>query len=175
MNMEKTPLTTFDPERKAVINFLRDARSPWKMRLYFLKNLPSAFFWGMKVNSLSPGHCSVHLPYGWRTQNPFRSIYFAAQLGAAELSTGLLASLAIRGRGPVSMLVTGIESDFVKKADSLTTFTCNQGEAIIQAVDAALATGQPQQITVVSVGTKPDGQVVSRTQVTWSFKAKNES
>lgn len=162
----------FNPEAPQVKQYVRDLNTPWKMRLYFWKKLPSLIFWGVKVAKADPYRCEVTLPYGWRTQNPFRSIYFAAQCGAAELSTGLLATIAIKGRGPVSMLITGVEADFVKKANSKTTFTCTEGEKILEAVQRAIETGEGQEVVVSTTGVQASGEVVSRIRFRWSFKRK---
>ena len=76
--------------------------------------LPAAFA-GLRIDEFDAGKCAVSLPYGWRTQNPFRSIYFAAQCMAAELSTGALAMLAIQSSNEsVSMLVTNMSASFGK-------------------------------------------------------------
>ncbi|RMF25391.1 MAG: DUF4442 domain-containing protein, partial [Bacteroidetes bacterium] len=73
--------------------YQRDLLSPWKLNLYFLKNLPSALWWGLRVRAISAEQAEVTIPFNWRTQNPFRSIYFAALAGAGELATGVLANL----------------------------------------------------------------------------------
>src|SRR5436190_24343395 len=70
--------------------------------------LPLAAFAGLRVTRLDAGGAEVRLPAGWKTQNPFRSTYFAAQAMAAEMSTGAPALLFIQESGkPVSSLVTG--------------------------------------------------------------------
>lgn len=173
INAMPNPISLFNPEAPAVKNYLRDLNTPWKMRLYFWRKLPTLIFWGVRVKSADPDRCQVTMPYGWRTQNPFRSIYFAAQCGAAELSTGLLATIAIRGRGRISMLITGVEAEFVKKANSLTTFTCEEGKKIQEAVQRAIDTGVGQEVTITSVGIQESGEVVSRIRFRWSFKLKN--
>ena len=166
-------IPAFDPASGQVKRYLQELNTPWRMRLFFWKHVPSLIFWGVKVKKADIRRCEVTLPYGWRTKNPFRSIYFGAQCGAAELSTGLLATLAIRGRGPISMLITGVEAEFVKKADSLTTFVCDEGEKLIDAVQRAIDTGEGQQVSVTSVGTQQTGEVVSRIKFRWSFKVKS--
>ncbi len=142
------------------------------MKLFFLKNLPSALWWGLRVLSCSPYRTEIRLPYSWRSQNPFKSIYFAAQIGAAELSTGLMATIAIRGRGRISMLVTDIQAQFMKKASTDTIFTCNEGIKILEAVQRAIDTGEGVKVTVTSVGRQKSGEQVSEVQITWSFKVK---
>ena len=114
----------------------------------------------------------VRLPYGWRSQNPFRSTYFAAQCAAAELSTGLLALAVLQEQPPVSMLVTHIEASFFKKADQTLLFTCSDGAALRATVMQAIATGEAQTFQATSVGTLPDGTEAARVRITWSFKRK---
>jgi hypothetical protein len=164
--------TTTTPPSASLTKLLRDFNTPWKMRLYFLQKLPSCWFWGVKVQKVDLDTGVVSIPFSWRTQNPFRSIYFAALCGAGELSTGLLAVAALKGQPPVSMLVTKLETQFVKKANTLTTFTCTEGQAIRAAVQRALDSGEGQEITVRSTGKNTDGEVVCEVLLTWSFKKK---
>ncbi len=145
----------------------------WKMWFFYLCNLPSAWFWGIRIKSADRDTGVVTLPYSWFSKNPFRSIYFAAQAGAAELSTGLLGLITVDDKPPMSMLITGVEAKFVKKADSLTTFTCDEGKQIREAVDRAIETGEGQKVTVTSTGIDSSGDVVSLFKFTWSFKAKS--
>ena len=144
-----------------------------KMKLYFLRHLPSAFWWKIHIKKASPDSCEVLLPYSWRSKNPFRSIYFAAQCGAAELSTGMLAILALKDQPSMAMLVTDIRTVFTKKASKNTTFTCKQGAEVREVVQKAIQTGEPQTITMISIGTMSDGTVVSETHLTWSFKVRS--
>ncbi len=116
----------------------------------------------------------VWLPYRWRSQNPFRSIYFAAQCAAAELSTGLPAWLAVQEQlVPVSMLVTRVEADFLKKANQPLRFTCASVRDIADAVQRAAHTDVPCEVRILSTGTLPDGTEVARVWISWSFKRKS--
>lgn len=152
--------------RKQFLNF-------FLFNLYLFIKLPAAFFCGLNIRKLDADNCEVTLPYGWRSQNPFQSIYFASQAMAAEMSTGALALLAIENaNAPVGMLVVNIEATFTKKADKLTTFTCTEGAKIFEAIDKALKTGEKVPVKIESVGTMPDGTEVARFFVTWSFKRK---
>lgn len=138
-----------------------------------LTRLPAAFFAGLRVKALDGGSAVVTVRYKWFTQNPFRSMYFAVQSMAAEMSTGLLASGHIYQRNPaVSMLVVGLEAKFFKKATDLISFTCNDGETILRLVEEAIATGEPRTARCRSEGTNIAGEVVSEFFITWSFKVK---
>jgi hypothetical protein len=155
----------------AAKTYLQQVRNPLKLRLYFLKNLPSALWWGIGVRQLTVERSEITLPYSWRTKNPFRSIYFAAQVGAGEMATGILANLARFGRGRISMLVVDQQATFTKKANTLTTFTCEDGALALATVQRAIDTREPQTITMIAIGRNAEGTVVSEVRITWSFKA----
>ena len=154
-------------------SFLKIIGNRAKARLFLLRKLPAAFFSGVRIEAVSAQSCTVSVPYGWFTQNPFRSTYFACLAMAAEMSTGVLSMAAIYGRRPsVSMLVVRMESDYYKKATGKTSFTCNDGERLQQAVEAAVETGLPQSVTVQSTGVDASGNKIAGFNFTWSFKAK---
>jgi predicted lipoprotein len=143
------------------------------MQFYMFWKLPAAWFMGLRVQHCDMERCEVSLPFRWRSQNPFRSIYFAAECAAAEMSTGLLAMAHIQEAGPMSMLVTNIEATFIKKADQKLVFTCSEGRQIQEIIKKTLETGQPQIYQATSIGLLPTGQEAARVVVTWSFKRKN--
>jgi hypothetical protein len=155
------------------LRYLRNIRSPWKLLFYFLKNLPSAWWWGIRIKSVSPERAEVTLPFNWRTKNPFHSIYFAAMVGAGELSTGVLANLARFGKGNLSMLVLRQEAEFLKKASSAVTFSCEDGLKVQAAVQKAVESGEPQTVTMLSTGRNEKAEEVARVLITWTFKARN--
>lgn len=152
--------------------FLRRINTPFWLRLFLFWKLPAAWFMGIRVEACDGQQAVVRLPFHWRSQNPFRSTYFAAQCAAAELSTGLLAMAALQGRAPVSMLITNIEGEFIKKAASTLRFICTDGQAVEAAVQLAVETGQAQTLRMSSTGYLPDGTVAARATVTWSFKRR---
>lgn len=133
--------------------------------------LPSAVFWRLKVKSLDLNSCTVTIPYFWRSQNPFNSIYFAAMAGAAELSTGALCQLAMAGKGKFSMLVVDFRAEYYKKANQRIAFSCTQGDELCQLIDS-LEVDESDKLTTVSTGVSPSGEIVAKFYVTWSFKRK---
>lgn len=149
--------------------------SPWKMRMYLLWKLPAAWFMGIGVRSCDGVKAVVRLPYGWRSQNPFRSTYFAAQCAAAEMSTGLLALMHLQGKPAVSMLVTHIEAEFKKKVSETLLFTCEDGALLEAAIQQAIASEEAQVFRATSIGRLPDGTEAARVWITWSFKKKSRA
>lgn len=146
---------------------------PLLFAAWSLVKLPSALFAGVRLRRLDAAACATSVRFGWRSQNPFRSIYFAVQAMAAELSTGALGLLAIEDGGvPFSILVVGMQAEFGKKAVSEATFTCADGAVVFDAVRRAVATGQAQTYTTHTVGRLADGTEVSRFAFTWSVKPR---
>jgi hypothetical protein len=144
-----------------------------KFRIYLLKNLPAGYFSGLKLVNATTDSCTVSIPYKWFTKNPFRSTYFACLSMAAELSTGVLAMAHLYKRRPaVSMLVTGIEGKFYKKATGITLFNCDAGQQINTAINNAITLQTPQEIKAHSIGRNGAGDMVAEFWITWSFKAK---
>ncbi len=155
--------------------FFSLAKHPVKFKLFLLKNLPAAYFAGLNVPSASGQKAIVTVPYKWFTRNPFRCTYFACLSMAAELSTGILAMANTYKKSPrVSLLVTGIEGKFYKKATGLTSFICEEGERIKQTVESAVSTGQPQEVKVLASGFNQQKELLAQFWVTWSFKMKQE-
>ena len=130
---------------------------------------------GIRVHSCDGTRAVTVLPCGWRSQNPFRSAYFAAQCAAAEMSTGLLALAHLQGQPPVSMLVTNIEAEFLKKASETLSFTCEQGDEMEAVIREAVESGEARTFRALSVGRLPEGTEACRVWISWSFKTKRES
>ncbi|MDR7130802.1 acyl-coenzyme A thioesterase PaaI-like protein [Algoriphagus sp. 4150] len=145
--------------------------NPFYFWFGMLVKLPSAVFWKFRIKELGAEKCEVTIPYSWRTQNPFKSIYFAAMAGAAELSTGALCQLAISGLGKYSMLVVDFRAEYYKKANQKITFSCNQGQELHELL-SSLKPNDTGKLTMVSSGKNPQNEEVARFYVTWSFKRK---
>ena len=78
--------------------------------------LPSAYWSGVRVKSVDDKECKVTVKLSWFNKNPFKSIFWAVQGMAAELTTGMLVTKEIRERNVnISMLVTSNSSKFLKK------------------------------------------------------------
>lgn len=148
-------------------SFTQLVNNRFRFSLFLLYKLPSAWLAGVRVQNMDMQRCTTVVPYRWLSQNPFGSTYFACLAMAAEMSSGLLAMAHIDALGArVSMLVTGMEAIFLKKAKSRTWFTCEEGEAIRQAI----AQDEPTAITITVMGKDEAGVEVARFLITWSFK-----
>ncbi len=166
--VQQKPQTLTNGQQKLVGRML----SPIMWRFFSIGKLPSLGFWGVRIRALDWNNCEVTMPYGWRTQNPFSSTYFAAQCGAAELSTGALAILHLDGKPKTSMLVTQFDSKYYKKVSQTLRFVCESGAEIAEAIAGTLADGEGRVVVACSKGYLPDGTLASEFWVTWSFRRK---
>jgi hypothetical protein len=155
--------------------FKKTVDNKLKFGLFLFTKLPSAYICGVRVRGLTEQRSVVSVPYKWLSQNPFKSIYFACQAMAAELSTGLFGlGYTYQSNPAFSMLVTGLECKFVKKATERIYFECNDGHLFEQAVNECLATGEARTFLAKSIGKTKGGEVVSEFLITWSFKTKGK-
>ena len=128
--------------------FLKIINNPFKSRIFLMAKLPSAFFSGVRVLYATDQKCVVTVPYKWFSRNPFRSTYFACLSMAAEMSTGVLGLAHVyKLSPPVSLLVTRVQGDFIKKAVGRTTFTCGDGQVMQRTIQDAIISGEGRVIT----------------------------
>jgi len=147
------------------------SRAPFA--LWMWRTLPLAAFAGLRVVRLDEHACAVRLPGGWRTLNPFRSTYFAAQAMAAEMSTGAPALVLVQDAKPsVSFLPVGLRATYTKKLVGAGTFTFDDVAGMAAAIERAAASDEPQVFAGRSVGRDAASDVVSELEVIWSFKRR---
>jgi hypothetical protein len=152
----------------------RQVLSRLPVALWMWKTLPLAAFAGLRVVRLDDEACAVRLPGGWRTQNPFRSTYFAAQAMAAEMSTGAAALVLLEDvPASVSMLVVGLRVTYTKKLVGDGTFTFDDVAGMKAAIVGAAASDAPQAFTARSIGRDAAGDVVAGFEIDWSFRRRN--
>lgn len=146
---------------------------PLQFRLYLWAKLPLAACAGLSLRELTEASCTVSLPGGWRTQNPFRSTYFAAQAMAAELSTGAPAMMLAEGApGSVSLILREVRAVFTRRIQGPALFTFDGVAAMRDVVDRAAGSGESEAFTARSLGRTAEGEAASEFEVTWSFKRR---
>ena len=147
--------------------------TPFKVDFFNLIKLPLAYLGGVRVRSITDKEVVVSIKHRWMNQNPFNSMFWAAQGMAAEMPTGILVMKAIdNSKRKVSMLVTHQEADFFKKATGKILFTCSGGNEIRDAIQKSIETGDGQVVVLTSEGKNEDGVVVSRFRFDWSLRVK---
>jgi len=147
--------------------------TPKKINAFMFFKLPLAWLSGMRVKKLNETTCEVFIKHKWINQNPFKSMFWAAQGMAAEMSTGVLVMQEIeKSKRNVSMLVTHQEGDFFIKATGKILFTCKGGSQIREAIQRSIETGEGQVIILLSEGINADNIKVSSFKFQWSLKVK---
>ena len=145
----------------------------FKYTLFTFFKLPSVFWTGIRTTKVTDTTCEVSVKHRWINQNPFKSMFWAVQGMAAELTTGLLIMKGIKeSNAKVSMLVLNNNANFSKKATGRITFSCTQGAEITQLMDELIKSGTPKTIWMESVGTDEAGDVVSRFNFEWTLIVK---
>ncbi|MBB1150174.1 MULTISPECIES: DUF4442 domain-containing protein [unclassified Myroides] len=137
--------------------------------------LPSAYWTGVRLSRISETEATTTVRHKWANQNPFRSMYFAVQAMAAELSTGALVMKKISESGQrISMLVAQNNSIFVKKATGKISFTCVDGALLDEAIQQAIDTQEGVTIWMKSVGIDEKGDEVSTFNFEWTLKVRTK-
>lgn len=148
--------------------------TPRKINTFNIFKLPAVFLTGVRVKTISNESCTVSVKYKWINQNPFKSMFWAVQGMAAELTTGALVMDKIQQSGKnISMLVLNNKASFTKKATGHITFTCKQGLEVDKAIAKTIETGEGQTIWLNSVGVNSEGIQVSEFNFEWTLKVKS--
>jgi hypothetical protein len=149
--------------------------TPYKLNIFVLFKIPSAYFSGIRVASVSATKVSVRVKHRWINQNPFKSMYWATQGMASELATGVLMMQNVYALSEkFSMLVVGQKGEFFKKATGKIIFDCIDDGRINESIQKSIATGEGQKIVLTSKGIDETGTVVSSFEYQWSIKIKNQ-
>ncbi len=145
-----------------------------KFNTFTFFRLPAAWWCGVRLRELGEKKAVVSVRYRWINQNPFKSMFWAVQGMAAELSTGAMVIEQIRQRNQrISMLVARNKAVFTKKARGKITFICEDGDKIKDALDHAIATGEGQTFWMNSTGLDESGDEVASFDFEWTVKVKS--
>ena len=147
--------------------------TPTKVNLFMLVKLPLAYFAGVRVVEFDEKSAIVKITHQWINQNPFKSMFWAAQGMSAEMSTAVLVMNMIKSSNKqFSMLVTNQKASFTKKATGKIRFECRDGDLVVRAIQESSKTGEGQVITMRSEGFNLDGVSVCEFHFEWSLKVK---
>jgi hypothetical protein len=161
------------PLNEAAERYRRRVLSPWGFRAFLWARLPLAACAGVSLRSLDAESCTVSLPGGWRTRNPFGSAYFAAQAMAAEMSTGAPAFMLVQGASAsVAMILREVRAVFTKRITGRSSFTFADVAGMQAVVERAARSGQSEAYTGRSIGRTADGAIAAEFDITWSFKRR---
>ena len=147
--------------------------NPRKLNTFLMFKLPSAYFTGVRTKYLDNEKCIVSVKHRWINQNPFKSLFWAVQGMAAELTTGALIIKKIKETNKdIAMLLVKNDASYSKKATGRITFECTEGKLIDGIIKKAIESGEGQLVTLNVVGRNGDNIEVSRFSFTWSMKVR---
>ena len=147
--------------------------TPFGINLYTFFNLPSAWWCGVRVKKISRKCCSTKVNLNWINKNPFKSMFWAIQGMAAELSTGVLIMQASKSfKCDISMLVINNKATFRKKARGQIVFSCNNGEAVEKTFTKLFKTNKSQTLWLQAIGVDEEGDIVSTFDFEWTLLLK---
>lgn len=137
----------------------------------FLK-LPAAWLTGVRLTSINDDRCEVKVRHRWISQNPYRSMYWAVQGMAAELTTGMLLTKCIEdSETNISMLLVGNKSNFYKKAVGKIKFICDEGKNAKELINLTKQ-NRTHKAWLKAIGIDQSGDIVSEFYFEWSCKCR---
>ena len=146
-----------------------------KYNLFLLRKLPSAYFCGARIKSIDSNQCEIKITLNWFNKNPFKSMFWAAQGMAAELTTALMITDKIKKSGyDISMLLISNNADYYKKATGLIVFNCTEGAKIDEMINKLISSNTSQTITLSSTGINQNNITVSKFIFEWSLKIREK-
>lgn len=147
--------------------------NPSKINTFLMFKLPSAYVCGVRVKTLETQKCVTTVKHRWINQNPFKSLFWAVQGMAAELSTGAIIINKIKeSKKNIAMLLVKNDASYSKKATGRIYFECSEGNMVNDVIDKAIKTGEGQTVTLNVVGSNGNNEEVSRFSFTWSMKVR---
>jgi hypothetical protein len=146
--------------------------TPKQINKWMLFKLPAAWLTGVRILSISDTKCEVKVRFKWINQNPYRSMFWAVQGMAAELTTGMLLTKSIQESNTnISMLLVGNKSNFYKKAIGKIKFICDQGETAKELINLTKK-NITHKAWLKAKGFDETGDMVSEFDFEWSCKKR---
>ena len=146
--------------------------TPNKINRWMLFKLPAAWLTGVRLTLIDESKCEVKVRFKWINQNPYRSMFWAVQAMAAELTTGMLLTKSIQdSNSDISMLLVSNKSSFYKKAVGKITFVCDEGEVAKQLINSTIK-NTTSKAWFKAKGYDEAGDQVSEFDFEWSCKKR---
>lgn len=146
--------------------------TPKQINKWMLFKLPAAWLTGVRILSISDTKCEVKVRFKWINQNPYRSMFWAVQGMAAELTTGMLLTKSIQESNTnISMLLVGNKSNFYKKAVGKIKFICDQGVTAKELINLTKK-NITHKAWLKAKGFDETGDMVSEFDFEWSCKKR---
>lgn len=153
------------------------ARANLFLRMFGAAKIPMLGFVSPRVVRLDPRTVIVRIPLNWRTRNHLGSMYFGVLAAGADTAGGFLAVDHIRRSGArIDLVFKDFKAQFLRRATGDVDFRCDFGPQIAALVDAAVTTGERQELVVPVVATVPaeaPDVAVARFELTLSLRRRD--
>ena len=146
--------------------------TPNQINKWMLFKLPAAWLTGVRISSISDTKCEVKVRFKWINQNPYRSMFWAVQGMAAELTTGMLLTKSIQESNTnISMLLVANKSNFYKKAVGKIKFICDECLTAKELINLTKK-NITHKTWLKAKGFDETGDIVSEFDFEWSCKKR---
>ena len=143
-----------------------------KINRWLIYKLPAAWLTGVRLSMINGSKCEVKVRFKWINQNPYKSMFWAVQGMAAELTTGMLLTNSIKdSNANISMLLVSNKSSFHKKAVGRLTFICEEGENAKELINSTVK-NVTSKAWFKAKGYDETGDLVSEFDFEWSCKKR---
>lgn len=146
------------------------------IRIFAFTKIRMLHFIAPYVVELTDERCVVRIRLNRRTRNHLNSMYFGVMAAGADMAGGITAMRLIqKSHRKVALVFKDFHAEFLKRAEGDTLFTCNDGPAVRELVNEAIATGERVNATVHVIATVPSrlgDEPVANFELTLSLKLK---
>jgi acyl-coenzyme A thioesterase PaaI-like protein len=147
------------------------------LTLFSVTKIPLLGFVCPRFLELTDARAVIKIPFGFRTRNHLRSMYFGAMAIGADLVIGGFAwSLIEKGKYPVNLIFKDFKADYLKRAEADVHFVCDAGADIQALIDAAVTSGERVTRPIPAyalVPTKFGDEPVATFELTLSLKVRS--
>lgn len=143
----------------------------WKLFLLGLFKIPLIFFVSPKIISISSEKCIVKIKLKRRTKNHLNSMYFGVLAVGADVAAGIHAYyLSEIYQNKITLAFKSLSADFLKRAETDVTFTCDEGKKIVSIIEKSKLEGQRINEIVEVIASNSTNEVVAKFKMELSIK-----
>ena len=147
----------------------------WQILLFGLSKVPLILYCRPKVVNVSESKLEIKIKLNRRTKNHLNSMYFGVLSVGADVTGGFLAMKLIQeSKSNIALIFKDFHADFLKRAEGVVHFFCEDGIAIQNLVFMAEKSGERQNLPVNIVATVPEisDEPIAKFVLTLSIKKK---
>lgn len=150
-------------------------RFKWMLHLMGWFKIPLIGYLRPQLIALDEEQIELKIKLRRRSKNHLKSMYFGALAVGADVAAGLHVFYFCDELGVTpAFAFKGMKAEFIKRAESDTTFVCTEGQRIKEQVLKAIETGERQNHWVHVLAKDSSGDVVAKFDMEISVKLKQK-